>query len=110
VAPTLVDLGLRGATWRQHWRDDLGATVLLKSDYLPGSEQHRAVRWFNRRRHAIETTFSTLEAVFRLKFPRARTFWGLFTRLAAKASAYNLALAINHIFARDTRAVFNPLA
>jgi hypothetical protein len=110
AGPSLADLGLRGAAWRQHWRDDLGATVLLKSDYLPGSEQERAVRWFNRRRHAIETTFSTLVAEFRLKFPRARTFWGLLTRLAAKASAYNLALAVNLLFAQNTRAVFNPLA
>jgi hypothetical protein len=108
--PSLADLGLRGAAWRQHWRADLAATVLLKSDYLPGPEQERAIRGFNRRRHAIETTFSTLESVFRLKFPRARTFWGLLTRLAAKASAYNLAVAINHLWARPTYALFNPLA
>lgn len=108
--PSLADLGLRGATWRQHWRDDLGATVLLKTDYLPSPDQLRALRWFNRRRHQIETTFSTLEAVFRLKFPRARTFWGLLTRLAAKVSAYNLALAVNRILGRVTHALFNPLA
>ena len=110
AGPSLADLGLRGAAWRQHWRGDLGATVLLKTDYLPGAEQQRAVRWFNRRRLAIETTFSTLEAVFRLKFPRARTFWGLLTRLAAKASAYNLALAVNHLAGHPTRSFFNPLA
>ena len=108
--PSLADLGLRGANWRQHWRDDLGATVLLKTDYLPGPEQPRAVRSFNRRRLQIEATFSTLEAVFRLKFPRARTFWGLLTRLAAKISAYNIALAVNRLFGRDTCALFNPLA
>ena len=107
--PSLADLGLRGAIWRQHWRDDLAATVLLKTDYLPGPEQRRAVRAFNRRRHQIEATFSTLQAVFRLTFPRARTFWGLLTRLAAKISAYNIALAVNRLFGRDTCALFNPL-
>ena len=107
---TLSDLGLQGDAWRQHWFRDLGARVLLKTDYAPGSEQRRSVRWFSRRRLQIEATFSTLEAAFHLKFPRARTFWGLLTRLAAKASAYNLALAVNLLAGSSTRAFFNPLA
>ena len=68
------------------------------------------MHWFNRLRHPVETTFSWLEGHLRLKFPRARTYWGLLTRLAAKISAYNLAVAINYLFARPTYAFFNPLA
>jgi hypothetical protein len=108
--PSLADLGLRGVNWRQHWHQQWGATVLLKTDYAPGPDQPRAVRWFNGLRHAIESTFSILEAQFRLKFPRARSFWGLLTRLAAKFSAYNLALALNYLVGRDSHAFVNPLA
>ena len=108
AAPILADLGLRGVTWRRHWRDDLGAQVLLKSDYRPGPHQHNAKRWFNGLRQIIESTFSRLET-FHLKFPRAHTYWGLLTRLAAKFSAYNIALAVNHLVGHPTYAFFNPL-
>ena len=109
-AVSLADLGLRGARWRQHWRDDLGAVVLLKTDFAPGPEQQRAVRGFNRLRQAIEFTFSLLEAIFHLKFPRARTHWGLLTRLAAKMSAYNIAVAVNRMLGLDHHVLVNPLA
>lgn len=106
---TLADLGFRGTTWRRHWRADWDAAVLLKSDYAAGPDQPQAVQWFNGLRHAIETTFSCLQSQLRLKFPRARTYWGLLTRLAAKMSAYNLAVAFNHLLGRPTYALFNPL-
>ena len=110
AVPSLSDLGLRGKRWRRHWREVYGATVLLKTDYAPGPEQRTAVKWFNRLRHQIESTFSVLQAQFHLRFPRARSFWGLLTRLAAKFSAYNLALAFNCLMGRDTHAFLNPLA
>jgi hypothetical protein len=109
AGPTLGDLGFGGTTWRHHWRADWATAVLLKSDYLAGPDRQRAVHWFNGLRHAIETTFSCLQSVFRLQFPRARTHWGLLTRLAAKISAYNLAIAINYLLGRPTYAIFNPL-
>jgi hypothetical protein len=107
--PCLADLGFRGARWREHWRAAWGVRVLLKTDFLPGPDQLRAVQAFNRRRHTVESTFSQLEAEFHLKFPRARSFWGLLTRLAAKFTAYNLALAFNRLTARPGRALINPL-
>jgi len=97
AGPSLSDLGLRGDAWRRHWHHDWGAAVLLKTDYAEGPERQRAVSWFNRLRHTIERTFSVLDAVLGLKFPRARTYWGLLTRLAAKLSAYNLAVAVNYL-------------
>lgn len=108
--PVLADLGFRGTKWRQHWRADWGTAVLLKSDFAESSDQARAVRWFNGLRHAIETTFGCLEGQLRLKYPRARTYWGLLTRLAAKISAYNLAVAFNYLVGRHTYALLNPLA
>lgn len=111
AGPTLGDLGYRGAAWRRHWRDDWGAEVLLKSDYVEGPHRQRAVQWFNGLRHAIETTFSCLDDQLRLKFPRARTYWGLLTRLAAKISAYNLGVAVNYLLGRDhTYALFDPFS
>jgi hypothetical protein len=105
----VADLGFRGTTWRHHWRAEWGAAVMLKSDYSEGPDQRRAIQWFNGLRHAVETTFSCLEGQLRLKYPRARTYWGLLTRLAAKISAYNLAVAFNLTFGRHTYALFNPL-
>ena len=108
--PSLADLGLRGVAWRAHWRRDLGACVLLKSDFAAGPEQRRSKRWFNAHRQHIETTFSELTDVFRLKYPRARTFWGLLTRLAAKATAYNMAVALNRLAGDDSLAFLTPFA
>ena len=110
AGPSLSDLGLRGTNWRHHWRQHLGAAVLLKTDYADGPERQFAVCWFNRLRHTIEQTFSVLDAVLGLKFPRARTYWGLLTRLAAKLSAYNAAIAVNYLLGRPTYALLNPLA
>jgi hypothetical protein len=110
AGPSLADEGFRGAQWRRHWHIAWRATVLLASDYAPGPDQRRAQRWFHHLRHAIESTFSDLDAHFHLKFPRARTCWGLLTRLAAKFSAYNLALAVNYLLGRPPHAFLNPLA
>ena len=108
--PYLADAGLSGASWRQYWLDQWSAAVLFATDYAPDPRRQARVRWFNRRRHQIETMFSALEAQFRLKFPRARTYWGLLARLAAKFSAYNVALAFNCLARRNDHALFNPLA
>ena len=108
--PILADLGFQGEAWRAHWRSELGARVLLKSDFAPGPHQRRATRWFSHYRQLIETVFSRLQDVYRLKFPRARTWWGLLTRLAAKASAYNVGVALNHLWHRPIHALASPFA
>lgn len=108
--PSLADLGFDGRAWRAHWRAHLGATVLIKSDYAPGPHQPRAKRWFSHYRQQIETLFNRLQDTFGLTFPRARTYWGLLTRLAAKASAYNAALAINYLWHRPIHSLPSPFA
>ncbi len=57
----------------------------------------------------IETVNGQLEGTFGLHFPRARTYWGLLTRLAAKVAAFTLSAAFNHHCGQTTFAVINPL-
>ena len=58
----------------------------------------------------METTFAQLVSRFGLKFPRARTLWGLYTRLAAKVAAHNLSLYLNHLFGQPLLSACDPLA
>jgi hypothetical protein len=60
-------------------------------------------------RQVAETAFQWLTETFGLKYPRARTYWGLLPRLGAKAAAFNVAVHINILFARPPFAGFNPL-
>jgi hypothetical protein len=66
-------------------------------------------RWFCGLRQTVETVYSWLTDRLGLKFPRARTYWGLLTRLAAKVAALNLATLLNRLFDRLTFAHLNPL-
>ena len=104
--PLLGDLGYDGRAWQAHWRASYGAPVLTKAAYA--SRSGRA--WFSGLRQCVETSFSCLSDQLGLKFPRARTAWGLLTRVAAKVAAFNLALWINHQFDRPTFSLFNPLS
>jgi hypothetical protein len=111
AAPDLADLGLRGGAWRGHWRDDYQATVLTTDDYaaLPPAERAAVSGWFCGLRQAIETVNGRLDDTLGLKFPRARSYWGVLTRLAAKVVAFNISVHLNHLFDRPPFASFNPL-
>ncbi len=112
-SPYLADVGFRGQAWRAHWQADYGAVVLLKSDYLGAPsdpERRRARRWVSSLRQRVETVFEGLTDTFGLKFPRARSWWGLLARLGAKVAAFNLAIYVNHLFHRPIFDFFNPLA
>jgi hypothetical protein len=65
--------------------------------------------WYASHRQIIETMHSLLLGTFGLAFPKARSYWGLITRLAAKVAACNLLIFLNYRFARPPFAVFNPL-
>lgn len=104
--PYVADLGFEGQAWMHHWREHYGARVLTQAAYA--SAQGR--RWLSGLRQCVETTFAALTSTFGLTFPRARTAWGLLTRIAAKVAAFNLAVYINHCFDRPAFAFFNPLA
>ena len=107
----VADLGLAGAAWQAHWRAHYDACVLTKAQCTRLSDpadQPAVTRWLCGLRQAVETTFNTLTNLG-LAFPRARSYWGLLTRLAAKVVALNLGVYINHLFGRPPFAVFNPI-
>jgi hypothetical protein len=111
AAPYLGDLGFAGAAWERHWQADYGVQLLHKGHYraLPADAARRASGWLSGLRQQVETAFGGLTDQFGLKFPRARTYWGLLTRLGAKVAAFNLSVYINHRVGRPPFAFFNPL-
>lgn len=111
--PYLADLGFAGRAWAHHWRAAWGACVLTKADYARDTSNHlhrQACHWLSSLRQSVETVFQHLTDQLGLKFPRARSLWGLRTRLAAKIAAFNVAVFVNYQFARQPFALFNPLA
>jgi hypothetical protein len=112
AGPIIADLGFTGQRWRTHWQTSYGATVLTKADYAAvpdAAARARWTGWLGGLRQVAETAFSTLTDRLGLRFPRARSHWGVWTRLAAKVAAYNLAVLVNHLFGRPPFALFNPL-
>jgi hypothetical protein len=99
AGPYLTDRGLRGADWPRHRRAHDGATVLAG-----------ATRQLRSLRRVVASAFTTLTEVLGLSFPRARSSWGPLARVGAKAAAHNLARFLNHLFARPSFSVFDPLA
>jgi hypothetical protein len=65
---------------------------------------------FNGARQVIETVGAWLSDRFGLKQLRARSYWGLLTRIAAKIAAFNLGVYVNHVYQRPTFAFFDPFA
>jgi hypothetical protein len=94
--PYLGDLGYRGMNWAQHWRADYGVRVLTKAAYPDPAGR----RWLSGLRQKVETVNGCLEERLGLFFPRARTAWGLQTRLAAKLAAFNIAVHFNYLSGR----------
>jgi hypothetical protein len=111
-APAIGDLNYAGETWNRHWRQDYGAGVLTETAFGgPDCPAHRhATRRLHSLRQTVETAFAQLVGRFGLKFPRACTLWGLYTRLAAKVAAHNLSLYLNHLFGRPPFSNCDPLA
>lgn len=96
TAPYVADRGAAGRAWQQHWQAAYGATVLISSNC-----------WLRRLRQVVERTFACLNEVFGLAFPRARSYWGLLSRVGAKVAALNVAILINHLFGRPPFASFD---
>jgi hypothetical protein len=109
---TIGDLNYAGEAWNRHWRHDYGAGVLTEAIFegLDGPARRQLTRRLHSLRQTVETTFAQLVSRFGLKFPRARTLWGLYTRLAAKVAAHNLSLYLNHLFGQPLLSACDPLA
>ena len=112
-APLLADLGFSGVKWAAHWQQDYYTTVVTKAIYdavADSTERRGLKRMFNGARQVIETVGTWLCDRFGLKRPRARSYWGLLTRIAAKVAAFNLGVYVNHVYQRPTFAFFDPFA
>ena len=99
VSPYIADDGFFGAVWQTHWLTDYGAAVLTARNHTgPNSRQLR--RQHHSWRQIVETVNGRLEDTFHLHFPRARSTWGLLSRVSAKIAALNLGIWLNRYFGR----------
>jgi hypothetical protein len=108
----LGDLGYAGAHWGAHWLAAYGAQVLTKAAYLAVPDeaaQREARHWFSGLRQIVETINNLLTEQLGLKFPRARSRWGLVARIAAKVAACNFTILFNHLQGRPLFSHVSPL-
>ena len=106
----IADLGYAGEVWEAHWQADYGASVLTEAAFDGQAEEGKLERQLHGLRQVVETVNQGLDGQVGLKFPRARTWWGLLTRVAAKVAAYNISLVLNHLHHRPTFAFVSPFA
>lgn len=97
----LADQGFTGAHWHQRWRECLGATVLTTTRDMARGDR----RWHGRARQVVETVNGQLTEVLHLRYPRAKTAWGVVTRVLAKCAAFNLGVWLNRLLGRPTFAL-----
>lgn len=105
----LADRGFAGAAWQQHWREAYGTTVLTRADYtaLPPAARREWGAWFSGWRQIVECVHQSLTTLG-LAFPRARSWWGVQTRIGAKVAAHNLLLLVNQWHHRPPFAAVHP--
>lgn len=98
----LTDQGFRGQAWEAHWEQDTGALVLpgIGPD-LPAQTRRAHHGW----RQMVETVNGILADVLHLRFPLAKTMWGVVTRVAAKCAALNLGIRVNRLLGREDLAL-----
>lgn len=102
--PYVADTGFAGADWQPHWRRDTDAVVLTPRDLQSGASGHLR-RQFSGWRPTIETVNGALVEPLHLPFPRAKTMWGVVTRVAAKCAAFNLGIRCNRLLGRPDLAL-----
>lgn len=96
----LADRGFAGRVWHAHWHEDLTATV-----WTPDRVARPVRHWFHHARQVVETINGALTEVLHLKFPKARTYAGLITRIVAKCAALNLGILLNRHYDRPDLAL-----
>lgn len=92
----LADQGFLGAAWHAHWAADANAWVQT----VPATAPRVRRRAQHHCRQVIETINGVLHDTFHLRFPRARTMWGVVCRIAAKCTAVNLGIWANRFLGR----------
>lgn len=104
----LADLGFAGQVWQQHWLFDYQATVLTQNVFAGQADEPQLSRQLHSLRQVVEQVNASLTGCLGLCFPRARTFWGLLTRISAKIAAHNMACWLNHLDDRPAFAHLSP--
>lgn len=67
--------------------------------------QARWRRWLRAKRDLIETVFGMLSDQFKLETTRARSLWGVGSRIVAKLLAFNLSIFLNRLLGRPDLAI-----
>lgn len=106
----LGDLGHAGQHWQAHWQQDYAATVLTQDRFDGQAHEAKLDLQLHSLRQVVEEVNHLLTACLGLRFPRARTFWGLLLRLAAKVAACNMMHYLNHLFDQPAFAHQSPLS
>lgn len=91
----LADQGFRSEAWARRWAAEQQIVILTAPDHRERRAHTRplVVRAFVAAfRNRIETTAGRLKDRFHLEGHRAKTFWGLLTRVAAKIAAHTFAM------------------
>lgn len=104
----LADRGLNGERWSVHWRETFDVAVITVPPANAATYSHWTpadCHWLASKRQPIETVYALMTEVFGIKRVNAHSQWGQYTRLAAKAAAYNLGLFINHLLQRPLGAL-----
>jgi hypothetical protein len=92
----LADRGFSGTAWHDHWAEDTQAVVFVATPDHPATVrqgQHHC-------RQVIETVNGLLHDTCHLAFPRAKTMWGVVTRIIAKCTAINAGIWANRLLGR----------
>ena len=102
--PYLGDNGFFGADWQARWRESYGATALTPKNYAGGDVEEAKER-HSSLKQVVETVNGQLTDVFGLRFPGARSAWGLVARVATKLAALNMGILLNRRFHRPDLAL-----
>lgn len=105
----LGDLGFAGQAWKPHWYLDYEARVLTQDLFDGHRHEAKLDRQLHSLRQVVEGVNNLLTGCLGLSFPKARTFWGLIARLAAKVAACNFIRFLNHLFDYPPFAHQSPL-
>ncbi len=103
TVPYITDAGFSGVDWSRHWHDDLEATVITTQQY--GPDAAAVLRSHHHWRQIIETVNDILNTALHLPYLRAKTPWGVVTRLTAKCTAVNVGIWVNRLLGRAELAI-----
>lgn len=105
----LADNGYSGESFREATaRDSHQVLASPKPTERPASKaEARLRRWLRAKRDLIETVFNILADQFRLETTRARSIWGVASRIVAKLLAFNLSIFLNRLLGRSDLAIKN---